>query len=576
MDERHASLLRAWPVSWRHADTWRALHQLDTDDSFWPRAAARALVHGTKPAQTVERLIEDCDFECALALLDGSGGQNTPELSEEREPLERRLRIAQAQEQERRQECVSLISLRAARVGLVMDEMLQLEVMTAGRTIEADGALRALEAPVARAEDCHVDRLRSQLPERAEASSETEAWRADVERALQARDLEVAEWLLDCGPSPHHEMPLRRAPAWPYSMPLLDALDLLTKRRARLPGMDRWRPSEDDNAAQEFLIALDRLAQRAPPPEYAVAFTRALARFVGAEVMSTQMLPGGCLARLRVPPLPLAPALAEAAIPGGLAFWVPVEKSASPPVASDELAAVYTSDETFERRPGRLRLSARDLLPLLCQREGRDGAFLCALGRDVPLERALPIEEPDAGVTLTAAQVRAGVRQILIGLDVEVADIGVLDRLAYLSSGHPGLLRTLLRATLAAVGPQSGRPRARLRVADVEHAWATAAFRSAARALLFDAARLGRNERAVLAALVLVGSPTKMHRRTDRADLVSAMELLAEDDDFPSGCDLNALLERLRDLGLIDLGPDGSVSSARGGIGRLVLEEDWV
>lgn len=576
-------ILEAWSDLWRYPELLVSMARASTgeDDTV---ALVKGLIDGIAaprpPKESVELLISAGEFAAARRVLD-SDELGTVVDAGDREELSKALDEARDRAADEVRARAVALEARARRAGLTTAMPGGVDDAIRDRRSDADSLLDEWEADICAAEAKFSDELRQRLAKTTEKSEEettpqTRAWRASVQRCLDAREYDVARFLLDAGPTaatPVEPLLVPRRPPWPFSEPLAEVLEWYAGTRPAPPDFhDRWRHDPTDQTAASLVEVLSRIADEGFQNADSVRmFANCLDRFLGHDGPEPEVSEheDWFETRLWAVADPRLPCLGASGA-GGVRLWIPrTEDTLSLEGPQQDALGICFLGAGGRQCPARtIAFDTWTLLPLFADRdqEHRRLNFLRALGSRVELDAAIPPEIKTIPVPArdpAAASVFAA--WVLDIVNVGVTEPAVVDLIVYYAGADPRLVLHLLRALFCTASSR----RAALGLDDLERAWRGATFRDAARAHLLGPLDAQPLLRAVLGAALLMGeqpgSPVPVE------DICFALDELS-DRSLPEQ-EVRTALDRLVEMGILDaLERGGHYLIPASGIGRILRD----
>jgi hypothetical protein len=203
-------------------------------------------------------------------------------------------------------------------------------------------------------------------------------------------------------------------------------------------------------------------------------------------------------------------------------------------------------------------------LVVACRCEAR-----CVVAARLSVKWQLEATGEPFAVSVVAALPHGDARRLVASqldyLGVVVDPPALVDRIAFLSGGHPTILSLLLQELLGGAGMGAAEDELVLRDEDLQRAWRDSGFRSRATEVLLATLEDDAFLRVIIAAMLLEAGSSP-ERGITRPSLESWVELIA---DGPLG-DVETGIRRLTEAGLVeDIEPQNWVFR-RSGIGALV------
>jgi len=513
-------ILGAWSEAWRYPELLVAMARGpggDNDAEALVKGLLEGLASPRPPQESVLSLVRAGEFAAARRVID-SDAFGTAVGEGDREVLSKALDEARGRAVEEVHARAAALEARARRAGLTTTMPGGIDGAIDSRRSDADSLLDGWEEKVRSAEANVSGELQRRLGEvtekpEEEATPQTTAWRASVQRCLDAREYEAARFLLDSGPrAVIHVEPflVPRRPRWPWDEPLAEVLQWFAGTRPSPPEFhDKWRHDPGDRPAARLVEVLARVASIGlPDVESARVFATCLDGFLGQEAAETVVNDRGAWfeTRLRAAVDPRLPCLGASG-PDGARLWIPRIRDAHPPEGHpQEAMGICFLPAGGASCPARtIAFDSWTLLPLLADRdqEHRRLNFLRALGSTVELDAAIP---PHVGTLPLPARDPAAARTfaawVLDIVNVGVADPAVVDLVVYYAGADPRLVLHLLRALFSAASSR----RAAMELGDLERAWRGPSFRDAAGVELLGPLDAQPLLRAVLGAALLTGA----------------------------------------------------------------------
>ena len=381
-------LLQAWPRVQRSALAWRIrMEESDAPDRL-ARAVGAALAEDRNPAEVVQALLEEGEFEAAELLM--------LEAQLDDEGLIQARRGAKEALAPR----LEALKRRAALVKVALDAQEILELLDGNRRT-AEARLKRAEQEVVQAEDALTQAIRHQLGASSSEDDTREPWQESVERALQQGDLAAARTRLEAGPTGDlSTLSLPAAPRWLWrGRPLPEILGWFFGEGLQPPGFARYQPESDDQAARDFLAAV-RLHLQAPSEATRNQLAHAVAPVLGCRVLNHHSSPEAAFVVLDDLSTPGLPALGRLRWPQGIALAVTAEDREPTSLPEDLPKDLLIRWATHEVGPasGALVLQLPPILAVLSDRAHRRERLLLTLGRQFPLAQAFDEARPDESI----------------------------------------------------------------------------------------------------------------------------------------------------------------------------------
>lgn len=301
-----ASFLESWPDVWRHPDVWSAVVSTDIDPREVARAYLKHLVCPTEPLDVARTLVERGAFSAAQKLLDhdafrDSAGDNVAEIERIEERLRTQRLLVQGDLLARWDELVG----RSARVGLAIAEsdprFEELRTWSTRDSRRARDLLVIFEREIAGAETQRASEMRAALREvmdaQAAVSDDVSTWAEAVERALTARQFDIAETLLGTGPQgivAGDEPPLPPRPRpWTFGADAGEVCGWALDGKGGPPEFYAlWDAWHDDDIARRLVASMAKLCTGAPVAADEVThLATSLDRLLGAPASGSSVLP---------------------------------------------------------------------------------------------------------------------------------------------------------------------------------------------------------------------------------------------------------------------------------------------
>lgn len=398
-------LLEIWSDTLRAADLWRAASGEPVEPERLAAAYLKVLAWAPRREDAYQSLLEQGSFGLAERFpipsrytekwqydLWAAHSKALADVGEQITDLERRAK------QIRRPDLFP-----AERVPLI-------RIWSGEEATAAQQALREIEQGIEVAEEEYAalvrERLARHTAEADAAGDGLRSWALAVERAITSKDFDLADELLDNGPSEglpgDHEAVPNRPPPWTYEKKPAEVILgwLIAREGGRQEFYAQWAPAEGDERGRRLLSSLHAFVNGSRVDAEAVShFVDALERFLGEEPSGSRFVEavaGGFRTRLRGLMDPGAPYLASREYGDGIPFyleaageWVEVDATVDRPVVLFTLR----SKETAPRMV--MWLSAAHLFRALPDVANRRLNVLRALMPQVPLERAFGTDTPD-------------------------------------------------------------------------------------------------------------------------------------------------------------------------------------
>lgn len=371
-------LLRSWPVRTRASELWRAACGEEVDPLQLARGYLRVLARAPGREEVFRALLEQGAFRLA---------ERFPVPSARRDALMDGLREANFASWARLESQLAEFAVRCERMHRpdllpskkLLDELHELREECESHTQEG---IDMIEQALADAELRHgqvlEERLVRMLPREDLSAVAGRNWFGSVMRAIQGKDFDIAERLLDAGPAAGMFDAVTLLPdeadPWPYPrLPAAEILRwLLTDEGDGGPRefYTQYTPAEDDDKAWNLLRALDALLRDAAPGVETVRrFADALEGFLGETPRghrSVEFVPGGFRTRLKGLTDPAAPLLART-IGEGLSLYVEGQGGGIAPaeVAGGDPVLLFTPKADTSPSPGVLQITPSDLFRIV-------------------------------------------------------------------------------------------------------------------------------------------------------------------------------------------------------------------
>ncbi len=431
------ALGRRWAERWRVAELW-------TDEPItlpqFREAILRSIAHAESPATVLSRLIEDGEYAVATEMLLAITGGALPASDIDQRAVQSQI---DARIRETRLEVeaeIGAAEARARRLDMTLDRRkleAALDAVVSSRRLASERLL-VVSQELDAAEELRLAQLRDRanvLP----ADGLTVEWREQLSRYLDARELELAQWLMDRHSSDDSAAVVLppRPPVWPYGNEAVERICEWLRGAGRPPAgfVSRIRPDTLDSDVQNLAVALGSLwkADAAKAEAEVGAFVASLERYLAcrigeAPLVVNQPAPGIYLTALRGFDASELPVLAAAAQHGQHPFAVVLAERVAPGTVPSRAIALARSE--WEPTASQFRLTPLSLFRLIADGHRRLN-LLRDFGSQLPLTDALPVEVPLASEERLATHVLL-LRELLV------------DRPVTLVSGHRGVGKTTI------------------------------------------------------------------------------------------------------------------------------------
>lgn len=390
-------LLQSWPVSQSIGTIWRAALGENISPNRLAQAYLAALTRPPKPGAAFFELLNDGAFEAAEQLPDKGVENWDEELWHARTGARMGLDgdLIELRERCRRAHCSDLVDDRFENEVRELVARDQKSAQLLFTRVEA--LLEPKEADLAAALEQLLAKSRS-------SRTEDPSWYTAVERAIEGREFDLAEDLIQSGPSPEFigegfQNDVRRLEAWsfPNESPRQILSWLLSPKRdgpRELYG--KWEPADDDHLAWRLLESMAPLYRHeGRNADSASRFVLALAEFIGKDgqpLPEVEPLEGGFRVRLRGLVDARAPELATLAFEAGIWLYLEaLDADLRQHVAEcEETAILFSLNPDTDENSGRLILSPETLFSMLPDRSERRLQLLRALVPQLPVPSRFP------------------------------------------------------------------------------------------------------------------------------------------------------------------------------------------
>lgn len=573
MTDELGEILGTWPGRWRHPDLVTMLADgTDLDIGQVARHVLNGLADPFTETDGITALIDRGEFEIVDSLFVGEQSGSLRDVSGRRDDnLAQRLSAARRDARAEMLRERAVLRERAARAGLSIDDLLDIEELAESRLTEARRRLAAERDRVARAEAVLREELLGQLP------GENSPLAASVRDCLDAGEFATARWLLQEGMANVDQggpKTIIRPPLWEWPERSLEEILRWYEPEARwpFPQLARFVPPDGDMTAVEVVDALRHLAAHRDVSTVG-AFAAALGRALGEDLRSpVEERNGGFLTRLvglddaRLPRLSL---LSRTGVP----LWV--ADPGTPPPADEDRPIIWFIPEVVAEpaRPGDTAvLDVSSVLRLLAR--PAVGAPVSAPTRRINLLRHLvpqlglrAVTDEATGIRLNAGTEPREALAWLLDLCGVGTDAVVLDTVEYETGRHPLAVWIILDRLLTNLREQGGH---HLRAADLATIRTTALRETLRERLLEPLSR----EAAALLALACALDPDT---RFGVAELLTDAPLVGLPDELDPAALLDPVVaaDELVTAGFLEGHEDGTYGIVRTGIWETFQDGGW-
>lgn len=587
------AFLSKWPDGWKHPDIWRAIGTNEIDPVELGRAYLQHLADPREPLSILLALIDEGAFSAAEALLDNElflervGAEFAIHESAIRLDLTRKSIMSEASTVASIEDLIRRGRLAGASVPRDHANFQEAERWAGRDTRKADDALGAVRRLVEEAEAKHVAKLRSSIDWR----NKPDEWRAAMNRALDAHDMEVAHALISADPEGDSVGLSSLVPASLGTGPFgrKDPAEIcrwsLDGRGGTPDFYSKWDPLRYPSFPREVVEALFIICKGKDVREDDVAALLAgIEKLLGMQTTASAqvsvegeyykgMLRGltheDCVAfrdgeiavyMRRKPEADKSPLLPSSYVRPEIIFSLDGSHGAEHVVLTPwDLHRCFSKPADFKI----------NLLRVLCSQLTADEFLPHA--RQIPDQLMQSAREP-APFLLHLSALRSCAARVLDLGGRRTANPRVLDRLAFYASGRAALLYALLHAVLKEAEDRGIPRNASIDVDCLDSAYCTPEFRSIIRRVLLDPVEREPILGVVLAALLVAAEPDPEGSKWGESACADDMRswLLLEDVHISTE-QFGAALERLHRLHLVDISADGRIGLSRAGGGYLLL-----